>query len=283
MLPVVTTIGDRVVYTFAVVTALAIATAGSVAMAGLRRQGLGWGLAGVLVVAVASAGLFGARGWWLAAAHGPDPRGWGDWGGGLVWWGGVFGGALAAVVVLRACRISVWSGLDALAPAAALGLAIGRIGCHLAGDGDWGTSTQLPWGVSYVEGVAGWPYPLDVHVHPVALYESGASFGIFLWTVRMARAGVSPGQVVAWWALLAGALRALLECVRTNPPLVLGLTAAQVVGIGLAATGAWALVAARRGGDVRTPAACEGRGDGADADRDEARDPAASAGALRWR
>lgn len=241
MWPVVGTLGGSVVYSFWVVAAAAALIAGAVATSGLHRQGVSWFAAGLVVLLVVAGGVAGARLWWLVATHGPDPRDWSSLAGGLVWWGGVFGGGAVAVVLLRSSGHGVLRGLDALAPAAALGLAIGRLGCHLAGDGDWGTPTRLPWGVSYRDGLAGWPFPLEVRVHPAALYESAASGAVFAWTARVQRAGVPAGHVLAWWALLAGLARAFIEAVRTNPPLACGLTAAQWVGIACAAVGGIAL------------------------------------------
>ena len=62
------------------------------------------------------------------------------------------------------------SALDTGALGLTIGLAIGRVGCHLSGDGDWGTPTGLPWGAAYVNGTVGWPYPPGTYVHPAALY-----------------------------------------------------------------------------------------------------------------
>ena len=62
---------------------------------------------------------------------------------------------------------------DVAAPALAIGLAIGRIGCQLAGDGDYGVPTDLPWGMSYPNGVV----PTTERVHPTPIYEMLACFG----------------------------------------------------------------------------------------------------------
>ena len=257
VLPVLGRAGDVVVYTFGVVAALAAAIAGTVAASALRRLGLGWAAAVAIVAAAGIGGLAGARLWWLVGAYGADPRGWPSLAGGLVWWGGVLGGAPSAALALRAVGVPLLRGADALAPALALGLALGRIGCHLAGDGDWGTPTALPWGVSYEDGAAGWPHPLGVRVHPAPLYESAASFGVWARASAVARAGASPGRVTAWWALLAGGTRVLVEAVRTNPPAALGLTAAQLVGLGCAVAGGVALScstsSARRASRQRRP------------------------------
>lgn len=242
MHPVLGHAGGVVLYTFTLTTLVALVTAAAVAVRRLQAGGASAGAASAVVAAGIAGGLAGARAWWLVAAYGPDPRAWASVGGGLVWWGGVLGGAVAVATVLHASGTSILRGADALAPPLALGLAIGRLGCHLAGDGDWGAPTALPWGVSYEHGVAGWPHPLGVRVHPAPLYEAVASVAI--WSVLRAweRREVPAGRVVAIWALLAGATRAAVEVVRTNAPVALGLTAAQLVGLALAAAGGVALL-----------------------------------------
>src|ERR687894_918641 len=89
---------------------------------------------------------------------------------GLVWLGGLIGGALGVVLWAR------WRGflglelLDLCAPLLAMGYAIGRIGCQLSGDGDYGTESDLPWAMGYPDGTE--PTPPGVTVHPTPIYES---------------------------------------------------------------------------------------------------------------
>ena len=116
-----------------------------------------------------------------------------------------------------------------------IGLAIGRIGCHLSGDGDWGTPTSLPWGVAYPNGTADWRYPPGIFVHPAALYEMLALLGIFVLLLRL-RSRVAPaGALFAIYLFLSGLTRLLVEVVRTNPPILFGLTEAQWTSIALSA------------------------------------------------
>src|SRR5262249_37988329 len=145
-------------------------------------------------------------------------------------------GALGAV---RGFLVPWASAADTAAPALALGLAIGRVGCHLAGDGDWGTPSTLPWAVAYAHGVAPWPHPPGVRVHPAALYEGIALAALFaiLWRER-ARL-VPAGTTFAVYLIASGTIRFVVELVRTNPPIALGLTEGQwlsaaVAGVGIA-------------------------------------------------
>ena len=70
------------------------------------------------------------------------------WSGGRAEYGGLLAGLLAIAVYLRIRRQPFLRYVDSITPAVALGIAIGRIGCFINGD-DFGTRTQLPWGVSF--------------------------------------------------------------------------------------------------------------------------------------
>jgi len=178
---------------------------------------------------------------------------------GFVWYGGLAGGLLATLWPIRHWGVRWASAADTAAPALALGLAIGRIGCHLAGDGDWGTPTAVPWGVAYLNGVAPWPHAPGIRVHPAALYESIALVVLFalLWWMR-GRVGPT-GAIFAIYLMGAGVIRFLVELVRTNPPVALGLTEAQWMSLAVAAGGAaWLASHVTRSED--TLAAKRGRG-----------------------
>jgi phosphatidylglycerol---prolipoprotein diacylglyceryl transferase len=86
---------------------------------------------------------------------------------GFAWFGGMIAGIAAFVWVARRHGVPLLVALDVGSPAAALGYGIGRIGCFLSGDGDYGILTSLPWGVSFPNGLV----PTDVRVHPTPIYE----------------------------------------------------------------------------------------------------------------
>jgi len=98
----------------------------------------------------------------------------------------------------------------------------------------------VPWAVAYTSTVAPWPHPPGVRVHPAALYESlalAAVYGI-LWRMR-GRVGPT-GAIFAIYLTAAGAIRFLVEYVRTNRPIALGLTEAQWISLAVAAgAGVW--------------------------------------------
>src|SRR6202040_1579691 len=93
---------------------------------------------------------------------------------GFAWFGGLLAGFAAFVWIGRRQHIPLLTLLDAGSPAAALGYGIGRIGCFLSGDGDYGIPTSLPWGMSFPNGLV----PTTERVHPTPIYELIVACGI---------------------------------------------------------------------------------------------------------
>lgn len=155
-------------------------------------------------------------------------------GSGWVWYGGLIGGAVAVVLWARHVGIPALTIADIAAPGLAIGLAIGRIGCQLAGDGDYGVPTDLPWGMSYPEGVV----PTTARVHPTPLYELVCYLVIFvvLWRQRHRR---PPGHLIGQYLVYSGVARFLVEFLRRNPDWLLGLTTAQWFSLASIGIGVW--------------------------------------------
>ncbi|MEW6300352.1 MAG: prolipoprotein diacylglyceryl transferase [Thermodesulfobacteriota bacterium] len=240
MYPVLFRLGPVTIYSYGVMMALGFLAAGWVLSRELQRQGRDPRLASTLVLWAAVGGLVGARVLFLVEqwqAFLADPWSLIFTGAGFTWYGGLIGGVAAVTLCIRHYQLPWREVMDAVAPAIALGHGIGRIGCHLAGDGDWGPPTTLPWGVAYTEAIVGWEYPPGVRVHPTALYEMAAYLLIFalLWSRRTVPH--QPGALFWGYLLLAGIARFLLEFVRLNPPFLLGLSLAQVISLLLAAVG----------------------------------------------
>ncbi len=131
-------------------------------------------------------------------------------------YGGFIGALLAAAwYFLRHRDMYFWSTADLCAPAIALGQAIGRIGCFMAGD-DYGKPTSLPWAVTFRDPDAAQigGAPLGVPLHPVQIYESLVCLALFLFLVRLARKKKFDGQVILSYTLLYAAARFLLEYLR---------------------------------------------------------------------
>jgi phosphatidylglycerol:prolipoprotein diacylglycerol transferase len=241
--PVIFSIGPITVYSFGVMLALAFLAAGNVLGRELARKGIDPEFASSMVLWAAVGGLGGSR---LLSIIG-------DWpefldhplafiftGAGFVFYGGLLGGFMTVSLFIRRRHLSWLRVSDAIAPGLAIGQSIGRIGCLLAGDGDWGTPTTLPWGMRYPNAIIGWDswvhangLPLDVRVHPAPIYETlgyGAVF-LVLWSMRRARH--RDGMVLWWYLLLSGTVRFLVEFVRINPRLAFGLTEAQWTSLAL--------------------------------------------------
>jgi len=172
-------------------------------------------------------------------------------GSGLVWYGGALGGALAVLAW------AWWRGflnltlLDVAAPALALGYAIGRCGCQMAGDGDYGKPWNGPWAMAYPDGTE----PTSRTVHPTPIYETLA-MGLGAWILWQLRERVRPGCLFAIYLVYAGAERFLVEFVRRNTEDSVGLTTAQLESLGLITIGiCWIAIVVRRHGGIGRPTA----------------------------
>ena len=126
-----------------------------------------------------------------------------------------------------------------------MGLAIGRIGCQLSGDGDYGVPTNLPWGMSYPDGVV----PTTERVHPAPVYEMLACFAIFAYLWRRRLRNPPTGDLFGRYLILSAIVRFLIEFVRRNPDWLVGLTTAQWMSIGCVIVGG--LLVRRAGRSVR--------------------------------
>jgi phosphatidylglycerol---prolipoprotein diacylglyceryl transferase len=238
-------IGPLTLQTFGLMFSLAFIAAGALVAKRLSELGKPVDWAYEISFAALAGGFIGARVYFMA-------QNWDDVkddffgsvfsGEGLVWYGGAIGGAVAVVAW------AWWRGflglalLDLCAPALALGYAIGRVGCQLSGDGDYGTASDLPWAMSYPDGTV----PTDQQVHPTPVYETLA-MGLAAWVLWQLRDRLRPGMLFALYLVLAGMERFLVEFVRRNDEVVGGLTTPQLVSLGMMVVGAlWLTLASRR-------------------------------------
>jgi len=218
----------------------------------LKRRGLNQDYAADFIIAALIGGVLGAKLWYVALTQ--------DAGallsrGGLVWYGGFIGGALA--VVFNGWRLKVparWT-MQVAAPALAAGYALGRVGCFLVGD-DYGRPTDLPWGVAFPRGLppstaanladfrVAIPEGTDpstvLAVHPTQLYEVTIMLVVFalLWTLRSRERGT--GWLFAVYLMLAGLERFFVEIFRAKDDRFLaGFTIAQLTSVVLIGIGAY--------------------------------------------
>ncbi len=167
--------------------------------------------------------------------------------GGFAWFGGLVAGIVALIVQGRSIGLSALRTLDLASPAAAVGYAIGRIGCLTSGDGDYGIPSKLPWAMGFPNGLD--PTPPGVRVHPTPLYECLVGLLIGWWLWRRSANGlrrVGTGAVVGEYLLLTGVARFLVEFIRRNPHVLLGLSNAQLASLGSVAVGVLLMVLAAR-------------------------------------
>jgi phosphatidylglycerol:prolipoprotein diacylglycerol transferase len=230
--------------TFGIFFALNFLAWGAVAGRRLREIGRPADWAYEMVFAAIVGGLIGARAYFLIDNPGDFSLGDVVGGAGLTWYGGLLGGVVAMLAWAR------WRGFvslqlaDIAAVGLPLGYAIGRIGCQVSGDGDYGVPSSLPWAMAFPDGAV----PTTAVVHPAPIYETLAMglFAVVLWHLRDR---FRPGVLFAMYLVGAGIERFLVEFVRRNEDAVAGLTAAQLWSVALLAIGVvWLAVAARRGG-----------------------------------
>ena len=154
---------------------------------------------------------------------------------GFAWYGGLIAGILALLWQARTYHLRPLRLLDLCVPSAAIGYGIGRVACFMAGDGCYGIPTKSWMGVSFPHGIV----PTTQKVLPTPIFELIGGLIIFFILWRRSRPGASirMGQITGEYLIWAGGARFLVEFVRINPKIFLGLSNAQ-----------WASVASMLGG-----------------------------------
>ena len=184
-------------------------------------------------------------------------------GGGLTFYGGLICGALAVIAYVKKYKIKIGVIADVMAAPLMLAYGVGRIGCHMSGDGDWGIPNLNPkpgwleflpdwiWGYTYPNNVirAGermefcsdplgiYCYELANPVYPTAVYE--ALMGIILFTViwRLRNSFNAPGMLFGLYLIFNGFERFSIEKIRINNELYNGLTQAEIISTALIVLG----------------------------------------------
>jgi phosphatidylglycerol---prolipoprotein diacylglyceryl transferase len=264
MIPVLFHLGPLTVYSYGLMMALGFLAADYVIRLECIRRGLDPEYSSSIVIAAAVAGLIGSRVYAILddlPTYLADPKSMIFSGSGFVFYGGMIGGLLGAYLVSRWYRIGLGVTMDMCGPALAIGQAIGRIGCQLSGDGDWGLPSTLPWAMSYPKAIVGWNsdtvlklddhyrlvsgYFPGVRVHPAPIYETILYVGVFtiLWSMR--KTSHPAGRIMYWYLLLGGAARFIVEFWRINPRVFYMLSEAQLIAIGMMVIGGVALILTR--------------------------------------
>jgi phosphatidylglycerol:prolipoprotein diacylglycerol transferase len=254
--PVVVDLGPLAVRWFGLLALVGLSAAVWLSLRDLERQGVGrapaldalaWGLPfGVLVARVIH-----VLGWWDHYLT--------NWGAiwqlnvdGLSLWGGLWGGVLVAFVRLKRDSVRRRRIFDVIAPNAALGIAIGRLGAFLDGHGQ-GVPSDLPWATQYASRLAATP-DFGVPRHPAQLYDAVIALVLFGVLSRAPR-GLPAGSRLAAFLVLYGVARLLLGAVRLDPAFLFGLQIEQLLALGAIGFGLVyglrPVVQLRRGGRTR--------------------------------
>lgn len=182
---------------------------------------------------------------------------------GLTFYGGLLVGGAAVLYKAKQYGIKWIHMLDIAGPGLMLAYAVGRIGCHLSGDGDWGIENTSPkpewlswapdwvWSFKYPHNVVneGVPIPgctgnfcneLPLPVYSTPFYEvlMGLTIFAFLWSVR--HRIKTPGMMVSIYLILNGIERFLIETIRVNSKyhvFGIGFTQAELISAILVITG----------------------------------------------
>jgi prolipoprotein diacylglyceryl transferase len=226
-------LGPLTIPTFGLMVALALIASAYILQADFQRRG--WEADAFTMITVAGlAGILGAKLYHLLESPAeffadPFPLLFSRYG--FAWFGGFLGGFGAMLLQGRFAKLPTLEFLDACSPAACFGYAIGRIGCLLSGDGDYGRPTSLPWGMSFPNGVV----PTTDRVHPTPLYEFfiWCAIGAFLWHMgtKAIRGPKAKGEIFCNYLILTGMARFLVEIIRINPRSFLGMSNAQVASV----------------------------------------------------
>ena len=223
----------------------------------MKRLKLDENIASDIIVWAAIGGIGGAKLYYLIENFDRvlmDPKGMIFSGAGLVFLGGLIGGTMGVSYVFRKNSMEWFQSADIVAPLLALGYSLGRIGCLLVGD-DYGLPTDLPWGISFPNGLPPTTYsvfqsyypwvdlsgfqPGILKVHPTQIYESVIGFLIFLYLYKIRLTNEVAGSLFFKYLMFAGIERFFIEFIRMNPKYLFNLSGAQLISLGMISISIW--------------------------------------------
>lgn len=237
MYPELLKLGPVSVYSYGLMLGVAFFVASYLFSMELKRRNMDQNLASTITMIALICGIIGSKlfhlfEYWDEFIKNPmmafSPAG-------LTFLGGFLLATLVVFIYIRRKKISFLLIADMNAPGLAIAYGIARIGCHLAGDGDYGVISDLPWAYSYLNGTVP-TYP-GVTVHPTPIYELIGSILIFivLWSVR--KKTDREGKLFSYYLILTSTARFIVEAIRLNPKIFIGLTEAQLISLLLFITG----------------------------------------------
>jgi phosphatidylglycerol:prolipoprotein diacylglycerol transferase len=279
MIPVLFEFGPLRVYSYGLMLGIAFLLGSAVMARALKRRGLDPGIANTVTIFAVVFGIAGAKLLYLLEefeAFKANPVGMTFSAGGLTWYGGFLLALLAVSLYIRWKKVPFMKVWDCLGIALILAYGVGRVGCHLSGDGDYGRPTSLPWGTIYAQGTAKptmmledyfqrepaaraeWHYDsLRVMIagrdkmghiytefdartplHPTPLYELLLGVAGFFLLLAIERTGRLPGQLFMAYLMLSSTFRFAVEFLRLQPRIAVGLSEAQIFSVALFILGA---------------------------------------------
>ncbi len=227
MYPTIVDFGPFGIHSFGLMIATAFITSAFVIQHELKRRGFVPDVAQMIVFAAGIGGIVGAK-IYAALLDGQFTFAELFSTSGLVWYGGFIGGCLGVLIIVLRSPNPTLATIDIIGPVVLLGYGIGRIGCLLAGDGDYGPPSDLPWAMAFPNGTV----PTDVPVHPTPIYETLMSFTFFgiLWAQRL-KWEAFQGLLFGASLILLGVERFIAEFWRITPRVFGWMTAAQIFSI----------------------------------------------------
>jgi phosphatidylglycerol:prolipoprotein diacylglycerol transferase len=228
----------------------------------LKRRRLNEEFAGDIIMGAVVGGIVGAK-LWFVGLHGLDTlfsRG------GLVWYGGFFGGCAGVILMSLRRQVPVRLTAQLVAPALPAAYAVGRVGCFMVGD-DYGFPTSVPWAVEFPQGLPpttaaslaefGFRVPEGVSptevlaVHPTMLYETAIMLAVFMLLWKLRRRPGGTGWLFGAYLAFAGAERFFVEFYRAKDDrFFAGFTLAQVTSVAIIVLGVIVVARLKNAGEA---------------------------------
>jgi phosphatidylglycerol:prolipoprotein diacylglycerol transferase len=233
------------VFGFGLMLTLALFASMALAEWRARRVGLDPDQVSMLAIWVLIGGLIGARAFFIIE-YWDRMKGFWEifeiWNGGIVFYGCIIGGAVAFLLFRRRHPFPIRPMLDVIAPALAIGIAFGRIGCFLNGC-CYGDLCHLPWAVTFPQGSPPWAHHVDLGliprastrslpIHPTQIYSAIDGLMLLMLLTAYYPLRRRDGEVMALLMVTYPVTRFLIERLRNDEPgMVFGLTISQAISV----------------------------------------------------
>jgi len=262
MYPILFELGPIKIYSFGLMMGLSFIIANWLLTKEFKRKKVNPDYASTITLIALVGGVSGSKILYLIESWKEfiaDPVGMTFSPGGLTFYGGFILVTVLLFFYAKKIKLKFIQLADSVAPALLIAYGIARIGCHLAGDGDYGFPTTLPWGTDYSHGTYPPSYafrdfpdvvakygvngvvPNNIPCHPTPIYETIICliFFYYLWNNR--EKWTVDGKMFYAYLVLAGVERFSVEFLRLNPRLFLGLSEAQIIAAVLIVIGSMSL------------------------------------------